>query len=92
MRFLGTPQHQNYKAVFGAAGVGMLLSTIWFYLGRAQLKHIGMIPADKPAGKMLAYVIAGCSGGCASGRSLDGRHGCADTGLGVRGALSLLWR
>lgn len=55
----GTPQHQNYKAVFGAAGVGMLLSTIWFYLGRAQLKNIGVIPADKPAGKMLAYVIAG---------------------------------
>lgn len=55
----GTPQHQNYKAVFGAAGVGMILSTIWFYLGRAQLKGIGAVPEDKPAGKMLAYVIAG---------------------------------
>jgi len=55
----GTPQHQNYKAVFGAAGVGMLLSTFWFYLGRAQLKGIGMAPEEKPAGKMLAYVIAG---------------------------------
>ena len=55
----GTPQHQNYKAVFGAAGVGMLLSTIWFYIGRAQLKGIGVVPEDKPAGKMLAYVIAG---------------------------------
>jgi POT family proton-dependent oligopeptide transporter len=55
----GTPQHQNYKAVFGAAGVGMILSTIWFYIGRSQLKGIGMMPEDKPAGKMLAYVIAG---------------------------------
>lgn len=55
----GTPQHQNYKAVFGAAGVGMLLSTFWFYLGRAQLKGIGVAPEEKPAGKMLAYVIAG---------------------------------
>ncbi|HCU66737.1 MAG TPA: MFS transporter [Rheinheimera sp.] len=55
----GTPQHQNYKAVFGAAGIGMILSTIWFYIGRKQLKGIGMMPEDKPAGKMLAYVIAG---------------------------------
>lgn len=55
----GTPQHENYKVVFAAAGVGMLLSTIWFFLGRSQLKGIGDIPADKPAGKMLAYVIVG---------------------------------
>lgn len=55
----GTPQYQNYKAVFGAAGVGMLLSTFWFYMGRRQLKGIGSVPEDKPAGKMLAYVIAG---------------------------------
>lgn len=55
----GTPQYQNYKAVFAAAGVGMLLSTIWFYIGRAQLKGIGAVPEDKPAGKSLAYVIIG---------------------------------
>lgn len=57
--WFGTPQHANYKVVFAAAGVGMLLSTIWFFLGRKQLKGIGEAPADKPAAKMLAYVITG---------------------------------
>lgn len=57
--WFGTPQHENYKAVFAAAGIGMLLSTIWFYLGRSQLKGIGAVPAEKPAGKMLGYVIFG---------------------------------
>ncbi len=55
----GTPQYENYKVVFAAAGVGMLLSTIWFFIGRAQLKGIGEAPTEKPANKMLAYVIAG---------------------------------
>jgi POT family proton-dependent oligopeptide transporter len=58
----GTPQHQNYKAVFGAAGVGMVISTIWFYIGRAQLKGIGALPEEqvdkKTSAKKLAYTIA----------------------------------
>ena len=55
----GTPQYQNYKVVFAAAGIGMLLSTFWFFLGRRQLMGLGKVPADKPATKMMAYVIAG---------------------------------
>jgi POT family proton-dependent oligopeptide transporter len=58
-QIFGTPQHDNYKVVFAAAGVGMLISTIWFFLGRKQLKGIGEAPTDKPAAKMLAYVITG---------------------------------
>lgn len=55
----GTPQYQNYKVVFGAAGVGMLISTVWFYLGRSQLKGVGLEPEDPPAGNNLLKVIIG---------------------------------
>jgi proton-dependent oligopeptide transporter, POT family len=30
-----------YKVVFFAAGIGMLISLVWFYIGRASLKGIG---------------------------------------------------
>src|SRR5205085_6812823 len=30
-----------YKIVFFAAGIGMLFSLVWFYIGRRQLKGIG---------------------------------------------------
>ena len=32
-----TPMQPNYKVVFVAAGVGMLLSLVWFWFGRRQL-------------------------------------------------------
>jgi POT family proton-dependent oligopeptide transporter len=38
-----------YKVVFIAAGIGMLLSLVWFWLGRSQLKGIGL-PAPHQAG------------------------------------------
>src|SRR5687767_8022340 len=34
-----------YKVVFIAAGIGMLISLVWFYMGRGQLKGIGLPPA-----------------------------------------------
>ena len=34
-----------YKVVFIAAGIGMLISLVWFYVGRGQLKGIGLPPA-----------------------------------------------
>ncbi len=55
----GTPMEQNYKVVFYATGVGMLISLVWFYLGRAQLKGIGLPPEDRAPGKNLLAVIAG---------------------------------
>jgi POT family proton-dependent oligopeptide transporter len=30
-----------YKYVFIAAGIGMLISLVWFWLGRGQLKGVG---------------------------------------------------
>ncbi|CAN7374671.1 oligopeptide:H+ symporter [Pseudoduganella sp. LjRoot289] len=50
----------SYKVVFMAAGVGMIISLVWFYIGRAQLKGIGA--PDPQAGGMarVGYVCLGC--------------------------------
>lgn len=42
----GTEGIPSYKVVFIASGIGMLISLVWFWLGRAQLKGVG----DSPAG------------------------------------------
>ena len=44
-KIFGTPEMPAYKVVFMAAGIGMVLSLIWFWFGRAQLKGIGAPPA-----------------------------------------------
>jgi POT family proton-dependent oligopeptide transporter len=54
-----TPMIDNYKVVFGAAGVGMLISYVWFYIGRKQLKGIGAIKKSPVRTKRLMMVIAG---------------------------------
>ena len=53
-----TPIEQNYKAVFAAAGVGMILSFFWFWFGRRQLHDIGRPPANSNEKRNLAYVFA----------------------------------
>jgi POT family proton-dependent oligopeptide transporter len=56
----GTPQHQNYKVVFGAAGVGMLVSLVWFWFGRRQLKGIGRPAVEGAASRLrVVYVVLG---------------------------------
>jgi POT family proton-dependent oligopeptide transporter len=42
----GTADAPAYKYVFIASGIGMLVSLVWFYVGRGQLKGIG---ASAPA-------------------------------------------
>lgn len=42
----GTPMQQNYKVVFIASGIGMFLSLLWFWIGKRQLKGIGLPPKD----------------------------------------------
>jgi POT family proton-dependent oligopeptide transporter len=49
----------SYKVVFMAAGVGMIISLIWFQIGRAQLKGIG---APDPQGAGMARVVYVCLG------------------------------
>lgn len=58
--FTDTPMEANYKLVFAAAGVGMIISYIWFYIGRKQLKGIGAIPKTPVRTKKLVKVIAAC--------------------------------
>ncbi len=48
-----------YKVVFIAAGIGMIISLIWFWFGRAQLKGIGLPPADKTSMANVLIVTVG---------------------------------
>jgi POT family proton-dependent oligopeptide transporter len=54
-----TPMMDNYKVVFAAAGIGMMISYVWFYIGRKQLKGIGTIKKSPVRTKRLLYVIGG---------------------------------
>jgi POT family proton-dependent oligopeptide transporter len=54
-----TPMEQNYRVVFGAAGVGMLLSLLWFWFGRRTLRGVGR-PAPEMASRMrVVWVLLG---------------------------------
>jgi len=55
----GTDAAPAYQYVFGAAGVGMLISLVWFYFGRRQLQGIGRPPAEAPGRERVAYVGLG---------------------------------
>ncbi|KFN42633.1 peptide MFS transporter [Arenimonas oryziterrae] len=58
-QWLGTPEMPAYKYVFIAAGVGMLISLIWFWFGRRELQGIGR-PAEGEGGKQkVLYVLIG---------------------------------
>jgi POT family proton-dependent oligopeptide transporter len=54
-----TPMEQNYKVVFAATGVGMVISTLWFWFGRRSLGQIGRPPADLDSRKALTIVALG---------------------------------
>ena len=57
-RVFGTAAMPAYKLVFIAAGIGMLVSLVWFWFGRAQLKGIGAPPADAPGlGRVLLVAL-----------------------------------
>ncbi|KAF1686688.1 MFS transporter [Pseudoxanthomonas broegbernensis] len=58
-KVFGSDGMPAYKVVFIAAGIGMLLSLVWFWFGRAQLKGIGAARgATAGTGRLLA-VVAG---------------------------------
>jgi POT family proton-dependent oligopeptide transporter len=48
-----------YKVVFFASGVGMLLSLVWFYFGRRQLKGIGAATGALASPMRVVGVIVG---------------------------------
>lgn len=49
----------SYKVVFIASGVGMLISLVWFYIGRAGLKGIGAPPAGAEGFGRIIMVLVG---------------------------------
>nr|WP_315217998.1 oligopeptide:H+ symporter [uncultured Duganella sp.] len=55
----GTNGMPAYKVVFMSAGVGMLVSLVWFFIGRRNLKGIGATDAQTGDPKRLLYVIVG---------------------------------
>ncbi|MDR3444439.1 MULTISPECIES: oligopeptide:H+ symporter [unclassified Dyella] len=58
--FTDTPMEQNYKLVFLASGIGMLISLVWFWIGRRQLKGVGRPTADQANRMRVLYVLIGC--------------------------------
>jgi POT family proton-dependent oligopeptide transporter len=55
----GTAETPAYKVVFFAAGLGMLVSLVWFYIGRRQLGTIGRPPAGAESPKRSILVAIG---------------------------------
>ncbi|MGV7206656.1 peptide MFS transporter [Oxalobacteraceae bacterium A2-2] len=48
-----------YKVVFMSAGVGMLISLVWFFIGRQGLKGIGAPEPQARDPKRMVYVVLG---------------------------------
>jgi POT family proton-dependent oligopeptide transporter len=57
-KIFGIEDMPAYKVVFIAAGIGMILSLIWFWLGRHQLKGIGLPPSDQTGMNRVLGVLA----------------------------------
>ena len=55
----GTEAAPAYKYVFIASGVGMLVSLVWFYVGRARLKGIGAPEPEAAGPQRVIYVAIG---------------------------------
>jgi len=58
-KVFGIESMPAYKVVFIASGVGMLLSFLWFWFGRAQLKGIGMPQLGHEGVGRIAAVAVG---------------------------------
>ncbi|WP_141455539.1 oligopeptide:H+ symporter [Pseudoxanthomonas sp. z9] len=59
-KVFGTDTMPVYKIVFITSGIGMLISLVWFWFGRAQLKGIGVPPAGGESMARLA-ITAVCA-------------------------------
>jgi POT family proton-dependent oligopeptide transporter len=58
-KVFGTDAAPAYQVVFIASGVGMLISWLWFHIGRRQLKGIGSTPAGVAGPQAVIYVALG---------------------------------
>jgi proton-dependent oligopeptide transporter, POT family len=55
----GTDSVPSYKVVFIASGIGMLISLVWFWLGRRELKGVGEAPAGADGLDRVVKVFVG---------------------------------
>ncbi|KZC15965.1 dihydroorotate dehydrogenase [Rhodanobacter sp. FW510-R12] len=55
----GTEAMPSYKYVFIASGVGMLISLVWFWIGRRGLQGVGLVPAGGESLARVAWVLLG---------------------------------
>ena len=60
-KVFGTDAMPAYKVVFIAAGIGMLISLFWFWVGRSQLEGIGAPPADAQGMQRTVLVAIGAA-------------------------------
>ncbi|MFT3667214.1 MAG: oligopeptide:H+ symporter [Pseudoxanthomonas sp.] len=56
-KVFGSEAMPAYKVVFITSGIGMLISLVWFWFGRAQLKGVGTPPEGSGGGRVIATVI-----------------------------------
>jgi POT family proton-dependent oligopeptide transporter len=57
-QIFGTDAMPAYKMVFISAAIGMVLSLVWFWFGRHQLKGIGLPPPDQAGMGRVLMVLA----------------------------------
>lgn len=57
-QIFGTDAMPAYKMVFISAAIGMVLSLVWFWFGRHQLKGIGLPPPDQAGMSRVLMVLA----------------------------------
>jgi POT family proton-dependent oligopeptide transporter len=59
-KVFGTNEDPHYQWVFISAGIGMIVSLIWFWLGRGQLKGIGLpAPGQEGLGRVGLVALLG---------------------------------
>ncbi len=58
-RIFAVPGEHNYKVVFAASGVGMLISLVWFWFGRRQLGSVGRPTPDTANPMRVVWVVVG---------------------------------
>jgi POT family proton-dependent oligopeptide transporter len=59
VQMFGSQAMPEYKYVFIASGIGMLVSLVWFWFGRRQLKTVGLPPEGKTGIRGMLGVLVG---------------------------------
>jgi proton-dependent oligopeptide transporter, POT family len=58
-KYFGSPETPAYKVVFITAGIGMIISLFWFWMGKDQLKGVGAPEADSGMGRVFGVAAIG---------------------------------